>query len=115
MSSRCGLAFVVRDRDIGRTTVRTGLQQRQPTTPRGKCTACRNNRSRDVTTEAFRAVPPQSGSAGSGTVSPLRRVPVQGRSVARVARMLDACAELVDEMGYEALTTTLLAERAGVA
>jgi AcrR family transcriptional regulator len=29
--------------------------------------------------------------------------------------MLDACAELVDEMGYEALTTTLLAERAGVA
>jgi AcrR family transcriptional regulator len=46
---------------------------------------------------------------------PLRRVPVQGRSVARVARMLDACAELVDEMGYESLTTTLLAERAGVA
>jgi len=46
---------------------------------------------------------------------PLRRVPVQGRSVARVARMLDACAELVDEIGYEALTATLLAERAGVA
>ncbi len=52
----------------------------------------------------------------SGTnAGPLRRVPVQGRSVARVARMLDACAELVDEIGYEALTTTLLAERAGVA
>ena len=46
---------------------------------------------------------------------PLRRVPVQGRSVARVARMLDACAELIDEMGYDGLTTTLLAERAGVA
>jgi len=29
--------------------------------------------------------------------------------------MLDACAGLVDEIGYEALTTTLLAERAGVA
>jgi len=29
--------------------------------------------------------------------------------------MLDACAGLVDEVGYEALTTTLLAERAGVA
>jgi len=29
--------------------------------------------------------------------------------------MLDACAELVDELGYESLTTTLLAERAGVA
>jgi AcrR family transcriptional regulator len=46
---------------------------------------------------------------------PLRRVPVQGRSLARVHRMLDACAELVDEGGYEGLTTTLLAERAGVA
>lgn len=46
---------------------------------------------------------------------PLRRVPVQGRSVARVARMLDACAELLDEVGYDGLTTTQLAERAGVA
>src|SRR2546430_15969661 len=49
------------------------------------------------------------------STNPLRRVPVQGRSLARVQRMLDACAELVDELGYEALTTTLLAERAGVA
>lgn len=48
-------------------------------------------------------------------IRPLRRVPVQGRSVARVQRMLDACADLIDEIGYEALTTTLLAERAGVA
>jgi AcrR family transcriptional regulator len=52
--------------------------------------------------------------AGAGS-KPLRRVPVQGRSVARVARMLDACAELVDDVGYDGLTTTLLAERAGVA
>jgi AcrR family transcriptional regulator len=52
--------------------------------------------------------------AGAGT-KPLRRVPVQGRSVARVGRMLDACAGLVDEVGYDGLTTTLLAERAGVA
>jgi len=29
--------------------------------------------------------------------------------------MLDACAELMDEIGYDGLTTTLLAERAGVA
>ncbi|WP_203900916.1 TetR/AcrR family transcriptional regulator [Virgisporangium aliadipatigenens] len=29
--------------------------------------------------------------------------------------MLDACAQLVDEVGYDGLTTTLLAERAGVA
>ena len=48
-------------------------------------------------------------------VRPLRRVPVQMRGVARVQRMLDACADLIDEIGYEALTTTLLAERAGVA
>lgn len=29
--------------------------------------------------------------------------------------MLDTCADLIDEIGYEGLTTTLLAERAGVA
>jgi len=40
---------------------------------------------------------------------------VQVRSVAKVTRMLDACAELVDEVGYEALTTTLIADRADVA
>ena len=49
------------------------------------------------------------------SAGPLRRVPVQGRSVARVQRMLDACAELIDEIGYDGLSTTLLAERAGVA
>lgn len=49
------------------------------------------------------------------TAKPLRRVPVQGRSVARVQRMLDACAELVDQVGYESFTTTMLAERATVA
>lgn len=53
--------------------------------------------------------------AGTVPLGPLRRVPVQGRSLARVNRMLDACAELVDEVGYDGLTTTLLAERAGVA
>ena len=47
--------------------------------------------------------------------SPLRRAPVQERSAARVQRMLNACAEIVEELGYEGLTTTLLAERAGVA
>nr|WP_091450069.1 TetR/AcrR family transcriptional regulator [Actinokineospora iranica] len=29
--------------------------------------------------------------------------------------MLEACAELVDELGYDGVTTTLIAERAGVA
>jgi len=51
----------------------------------------------------------------SAPVGPLRRVPVQGRSLARVHRMLDACADLVDQVGYDGLTTTLLAERARVA
>lgn len=51
----------------------------------------------------------------TAVTGPLRRVPVQGRSVARVQRMLDACAAIVDELGYEGLTTTLLADRAGVA
>lgn len=51
----------------------------------------------------------------SQAVVGLRRMPRQERSQARVRRMLDSCAELVDEVGYEGLTTTLLAERAEVA
>ncbi|MFD0885560.1 TetR family transcriptional regulator [Streptosporangium algeriense] len=47
--------------------------------------------------------------------APLRRQPTQRRSARRVERMLDACAELLDEIGYEALSTTRIAERAGVA
>ncbi|MFC4005170.1 TetR/AcrR family transcriptional regulator [Prauserella oleivorans] len=47
--------------------------------------------------------------------TPLRRQPVQQRSAKRVERMLDASAELLDEVGYDALTTTLIAKRAGVA
>ncbi len=47
--------------------------------------------------------------------TPLRRKPVQQRSAKRVEKMLDACAELLDEIGYDALTTTLIAKRAEVA
>ncbi|WP_409183984.1 TetR/AcrR family transcriptional regulator [Amycolatopsis sp. VS8301801F10] len=47
--------------------------------------------------------------------TPLRRKPVQQRSARRVEQMLDASAELIDELGYDALTTTLIAKRAGVA
>ncbi|MFC4529800.1 TetR family transcriptional regulator [Sphaerisporangium dianthi] len=46
---------------------------------------------------------------------PLRRKPSQRRSARRVERMLDACAELLDEVGYEALSTTRIADRADVA
>nr|WP_233157844.1 TetR/AcrR family transcriptional regulator [Actinokineospora bangkokensis] len=49
------------------------------------------------------------------TLTPLRRQPVQQRSAKRVERMLEACAELVGELGYDGVTTTLIAERAGVA
>jgi AcrR family transcriptional regulator len=45
----------------------------------------------------------------------LRRQPVQRRSAERVERMLDASAQLLEEVGYDALTTTLIARRAGVA
>ncbi|MCP3822575.1 TetR family transcriptional regulator [Streptomyces sp. A3M-1-3] len=43
-----------------------------------------------------------------------RRTPVQQRSAARLTRILDACAELLDETGYENLSTRAVALRAGV-
>ncbi len=42
----------------------------------------------------------------------MRRVPRQQRSQRRVEIILNAAAELVSEMGYEAMTTSLIAERA---
>ncbi|QIQ05535.1 TetR/AcrR family transcriptional regulator [Streptomyces liangshanensis] len=50
------------------------------------------------------------GSAGGG----LRRAPVQRRSAERLTRILDTCAALLDEAGYEQLTTRAVASRAGV-
>lgn len=44
----------------------------------------------------------------------LRRAPVQRRSAERLARILDACAALLDETGYEQLSTRAVAGRAGV-
>ncbi|GAA2518999.1 TetR/AcrR family transcriptional regulator [Streptomyces gobitricini] len=45
---------------------------------------------------------------------PLRRTPVQQRSAERLARILDACAELIEEAGYDELSTRGVAVRAGV-
>ncbi|GAA0550333.1 TetR family transcriptional regulator [Streptomyces antimycoticus] len=45
---------------------------------------------------------------------PLRRQPVQRRSAERLGRILDACAELLDEISYEELSTRAVAERANV-
>ncbi|WP_405782042.1 TetR family transcriptional regulator [Streptomyces sp. NBC_00859] len=44
----------------------------------------------------------------------LRRVPVQQRSAERLTRILGACAEILDEGGYEQLTTRAVAARAAV-
>ncbi|WP_062435752.1 TetR/AcrR family transcriptional regulator [Herbidospora daliensis] len=44
----------------------------------------------------------------------LRRKPAQRRSAERVERMLDECALLLDEVGYEGLTTKEVARRAEV-
>jgi AcrR family transcriptional regulator len=43
----------------------------------------------------------------------LRNEPVQARSTARLAGLLDAAAAIIDEIGYERLTTAMVAERAG--
>lgn len=43
----------------------------------------------------------------------LRNEPVQARSTARLAQLLDAAAMIIDEIGYERLTTAMVAERAG--
>lgn len=44
----------------------------------------------------------------------LRRTPVQQRSAERLTRILDACAQLLDETGYEELSTRAVAARAEV-
>jgi AcrR family transcriptional regulator len=48
-----------------------------------------------------------------GGSSLLRNEPVQARSSARLTGLLDAAASIIDEIGYERLTTAMVAERAG--
>jgi AcrR family transcriptional regulator len=48
-----------------------------------------------------------------GATVPLRNEPVQARSTARLTALLDAAAAAIDELGYERLTTAMVAERAG--
>lgn len=43
----------------------------------------------------------------------LRNEPMQARSTARLTALLDATAAIIDEIGYERLTTAMVAERAG--
>ncbi len=49
----------------------------------------------------------------SGSSTLLRNEPVQARSNARLTSLLDAAAAAIDEVGYERLTTAMVAERAG--
>ncbi|HEY0260947.1 MAG TPA: TetR/AcrR family transcriptional regulator [Lacisediminihabitans sp.] len=51
--------------------------------------------------------------ATSDGVALLRNEPVQARSAARLTALLDAAASIIDEIGYERLTTAMVAERAG--
>lgn len=43
----------------------------------------------------------------------IRNEPMQARSTARLAALLDAAASVVDEIGYERLTTAMVADGAG--
>lgn len=48
-----------------------------------------------------------------GASTLIRNEPVQARSTARLATLLDSAAAVIDEIGYEKLTTAMVAERAG--
>ncbi|MBC7724751.1 MAG: TetR/AcrR family transcriptional regulator [Burkholderiaceae bacterium] len=54
-----------------------------------------------------------AGETSASAVALLRNEPVQARSTARLTSLLDAAAAVVDEIGYERLTTAMIAERAG--
>lgn len=49
----------------------------------------------------------------SGATALLRNEPVQARSTARLTSLLDAAAAAIDAIGYERMTTAMVAERAG--
>lgn len=49
---------------------------------------------------------------GFGSAPLLRNEPVQARSTARLTSLLDAAAAVVSDIGYERLTTAMVAERA---
>ena len=49
----------------------------------------------------------------AGTSALLRNEPVQARSTARLTSLIDAAAAAIDAIGYERMTTAMVAERAG--
>jgi AcrR family transcriptional regulator len=58
-------------------------------------------------------VPDTQLSNRTDAIALIRNEPVQARSTARLAALLDAAAQVVHEIGYERLTTAMVAERAG--
>ncbi|TDW31511.1 TetR/AcrR family transcriptional regulator [Cryobacterium psychrophilum] len=53
---------------------------------------------------------------GEGSIAPGaqgRAEPIQQRSAARLSGLLDAAASVVDEVGFDRITTAMIAERAG--
>ncbi|HEV7957424.1 MAG: TetR/AcrR family transcriptional regulator [Microbacteriaceae bacterium] len=55
---------------------------------------------------------PTVGDTAAATIAGLRNEPVQARSNARLTSLLDAAAAVIGEIGYERLTTAMIAERA---
>lgn len=55
----------------------------------------------------------ETESVVTGATTLLRNEPVQARSNARLTSLLDAAAAAIDAVGYERLTTAMVAERAG--
>ncbi|WP_241983254.1 TetR/AcrR family transcriptional regulator [Cryobacterium tagatosivorans] len=49
----------------------------------------------------------------SGALGQIRTEPMQQRSAARLSALLDAAAAVVDEVGFDRITTAMVAERAG--
>lgn len=74
-----------------------------------------SNRPADGPTEPADTPDPRPDPSGdTRPPASMRRVPVQERSAERLTRILDACAAVLDEVGYEGLTTRAVARRAGV-
>lgn len=57
--------------------------------------------------------PVATPSSRRGQLSP-RRAPLQQRSLARAEQILEVTAELLEEVGFDALTTILIARRMGI-
>jgi len=57
-------------------------------------------------------MPSNSPSGEAPSLLALRNEPVQARSTARLTTLLDAAASVVDDIGFERLTTAMVAERA---